>query len=890
MTSPGADVVPELGFPGLDPAWSRRVVAPDHRGVEVTWHLLDTHATADAADVDLTVLCVHGNPTWSYLWRSVLSAAPGRTRVIAVDQLDMGWSDRTGVTRRLADRVDDLWALTEALGDADAADAPPLAGPIVVAAHDWGGPVSLGWALRRRAADVAGPSRSTLAGVVLTNTAVHQPPDALAPRVIRLVRRPQWLRHVTATSTTFIRGALEMCRPRPSADVRRAYLAPYSDTERRAAIEQFVADIPLEDEHPSRAALDTIATGLGALAEVPVALLWGPSDPVFGEIYLHDFEQRLPHADVHRFVGAHHLLHEEADVAGVLHRWIDASVRAAIVQSAVGEPGSSPDRGPAGSLIPLGAGIELAASRGGDLPFVAEISDGSVKAVSATELSQRVRTAARRLDVLGVRPGERVALLIPPGIELDEVLYGCWEHGAVPVLVDSGLGPSNMARALRGAAPSTVIGIDRGVAAATALGVGSTRVVVGEVAPPLRRALRGAVRWSDVVETDSSAGRDAATSSTQAVLDGSADADAAVVFTSGSTGPSKGVRYSTRALAAQRDRLAATYRITNDDRLVAAFAPFALYGPALGIPSVVPDMDITKPSTLTAAALADAVEAVDATLVFASPAALANVVATGETVDPERFADVRLVLSAGAPISPALLRSAAPWFPNASFHTPYGMTEVLPVADVSLEEVEEAVALHGDERGVCVGHPVPGVEVRIAPIEGADGWGEIEILAPHRMAGYDRLWDTDSSARAADGWHRSGDVGSIDPEGRLWVSGRVAHVIETAAGPVAPVPIELAAASSDEVALAAAVGVGPVGRQVLAVIVQPTSPRRRVRRGVRLAAPSTAAAVRAAVGRLEGLDVAMVLELERLPVDRRHHSKIDRAALAALANAAAEGR
>ena len=118
MTSPGADVVPELGFPGLDPAWSRRVVAPDHRGVEVTWHLLDTHATADAADVDLTVLCVHGNPTWSYLWRSVLSAAPGRTRVIAVDQLDMGWSDRTGVTRRLADRVDDLWALTEALGDA----------------------------------------------------------------------------------------------------------------------------------------------------------------------------------------------------------------------------------------------------------------------------------------------------------------------------------------------------------------------------------------------------------------------------------------------------------------------------------------------------------------------------------------------------------------------------------------------------------------------------------------------------------------------------------------------------------------------------------------------------------------------------------------------------
>ena len=101
-----------------------------------------------------------------------------------------------------------------------------------------------------------------------------------------------------------------------------------------------------------------------------------------------------------------------------------------------------------------------------------------------------------------------------------------------------------------------------------------------------------------------------------------------MLFTSGATGPAKGVVYRHRQLQAQRDLLAATYGVGAHDRLVAAFAPFALYGPALGIASAVPDMDVTAPATLTAAALADAVRAVDATLVFGSPAALVNVVAT----------------------------------------------------------------------------------------------------------------------------------------------------------------------------------------------------------------------------------------------------------------------
>ena len=148
------------------------------------------------------------------------------------------------------------------------------------------------------------------------------------------------------------------------------------------------------------------------------------------------------------------------------------------------------------------------------------------------------------------------------------------------------------------------------------------------------------------------------------------------------------------------------YGISRDDKLVAAFAPFALYGPAMGITSVVPDMDVTAPATLTAAALADAVAAVDATVVFGSPAALQNVVNT-RAADAPTLDGVRVVLSAGAPVSANLLRAATSTFPNASMHTPYGMTEVLPVSSISLEELDQAAQAAGGLSGVCVGTPLP---------------------------------------------------------------------------------------------------------------------------------------------------------------------------------------
>ncbi len=258
---------PPAGIVGLEPGWSRLVRTPETDATGRTWHILDSWAArSDDAVPSLTLLCVHGNPSWSFLWRKLLAqvmASQGdQVRVIAVDQLDMGFSERTGVKRPLAQRVDDLCQLTDTLG---------VRGPVVTVAHDWGGPISLGWALRHLPGSDAHADKSDnedsaqLAGVVLTNTAVHQPPGSPAPAVIRLTRSPLVLGNATVNTRAFIQGALEMSRPRLAASVRAGFHAPYRQRSQRSAIADFVADIPLDAEHESASTLDEIAAGLAQL-------------------------------------------------------------------------------------------------------------------------------------------------------------------------------------------------------------------------------------------------------------------------------------------------------------------------------------------------------------------------------------------------------------------------------------------------------------------------------------------------------------------------------------------------------------------------------------------------------------------------------------------------
>ncbi|MEN8041413.1 MAG: alpha/beta fold hydrolase [Actinomycetota bacterium] len=842
--------LPPAGLPGLNPEWSRLVETRDLDGVGRTWHILDNNVD----NPKLTLLCVHGNPTWSYLWRDLLADAPDDVRVIAVDHLDMGFSERTGTVRRLEQRIDDLSALTNELG---------VTGPVVTVAHDWGGPISLGWAQRHQ---------DQVAGVVLMNTAVHQPVGSPAPRLIRMARLPGVLRLVCQATLTFVRGAMAISRPRPPKPVRKAYEAPYRTSDRRAAIAAFVEDIPLSDDHPTSGVLDAIAASLESFGETPALLLWGPSDPVFSDLYLHDLEARLPHARTHRFIGASHLTPEDADISSALYAWLDQ------LDSVGVEVPVDPDR------EPLWAAIER--RQHDDTVAIVEMgSGGREAAISFAELHVDIDRVARGLAGVGLQKGDRVAMLVPPGIDLAVSIFAAWRVGAVVVLADAGLGVRGMGRALQSADPDYVIGIPRALSAARAMRWPGVRISTNLLTATQQRLFGTDLSLDGFRKSESGV----SLPQPPGPLD-----EAGIGFTSGATGPAKGVAYRHHQMQAQRDALIDLYSIEEGDSLVAAFGPFALLGTLMGIPSVVPEMKVTSPGSLSASALADAAAEVDATLVFASPAALRNISATADKLYSSQrqvLERVRLLLSAGAPVSAEVLRSAASHMPTAEAHTPYGMTEVMPVADISLTEIDVA----GEREGVCVGHPVEGVDVKISAIDSNGSAvgalssevgtvGEVCISAAHMRDGYDKLWATQTAASQPQGWHRSGDVGHLDGEGRLWIEGRIGHVVTTGAGPVTPVGIEHAVETLDDVSHAAVVGVGPVGTQQVVVVTSLGSTDRRPR----LADEDLADRVRSVTG---SIDVAAVFTVPSLPVDKRHNSKIDRTRIATWAeNVLAGGR
>ena len=827
---------------GIDPSWSRLLDVASHDGSTYRWHVLDTGPVERqaGAEAPATILCVHGNPTWGYAWKTFLERFAGRHRVIAIDQLSMGYSERVAL-RRYATRVADIDDVVAALDiSAD--------GPVFLAAHDWGGAIAMGWAV---------DNVSRVAGMVLCNTGIGVPEGRGAPRIIRLAASGPLRDLVCRRTNGFVEGTVRLSGKRITKIDRAAFRAPYRRAEHRAAVADFVGDIPLrstEPPHPTEAPLDRVASLLPSI-EAPVLLAWGARDIVFDDDFAADLAGRFPNSTLHRFPDANHLVMAEADVAGAVDTWLQ-SVLGADVEP---RPAAA---APASSVF---AGIDRHRD---DVERIAIADLATRTTLDFQSFARRVDGVASSLIQRGLATGDRVAMLTPPGIDLLVAVYGVWRAGGVTVVADRGLGLGGLGKAVRSARPAWTIG------------------------PKPAGAASAALRWAprathvDVAELMS----DAASHADDPELPASPvdAADAAVLFTSGATGPAKGVRYTHGQLASQRDALAATYGITDADRLVAAFAPFALYGPSLGVPTALTDCDVTTPGALTAGALDEACCAVDATMAFGSPAALANVVATAAEQHDATWVGLdglRLVFSAGAPVPAETLRSVAELAPHASIRTPYGMTEALPVADIDLNGIEAAEA-GPSVPGVCVGMPVAGAEVRVSQlgfdaIDGVPGavaagqTGEILVRAPWVSEGYVGRWQAQRLARPGAGWHRTGDVGRLDDSGRLWVEGRSVHVVHAAEGPVTPVPVEraveraLSPNGDATVGRVAAVGVGPQGCQQLVVVLESATPSG-------LASPAIVDAVRSVVDE----PVAAVLTMRSMPVDIRHNAKIDRAEVA----------
>lgn len=247
------------------------------------------------------VVCVHGNPTWSFHFRALLRALADTHRVIVPDHLGMGRSDMPPSDRYpydLAARVDDFGALMDHLGIGRRRRA-------TLVVHDWGGAIALTWA-------TCHPER--VGRLVLLNTAAFPLDGRRLPWLLRTVRVPVLGEALVCGANAFVRGALAIGvrRRRLPAHLRRAYRAPYGTWRRRTGVLRFVRDVPAGPGGPTHALLARTDAGLHRLAHLPTLVVWGMRDPVLSPYVLERWRTRLPGAEVHEITDAGHLVLEDA--------------------------------------------------------------------------------------------------------------------------------------------------------------------------------------------------------------------------------------------------------------------------------------------------------------------------------------------------------------------------------------------------------------------------------------------------------------------------------------------------------------------------------------------------------------------------------------------------
>jgi acyl-CoA synthetase (AMP-forming)/AMP-acid ligase II len=503
-------------------------------------------------------------------------------------------------------------------------------------------------------------------------------------------------------------------------------------------------------------------------------------------------------------------------------------------------------------------------------------------ALSYAELDARSDAIAAGLAARGIVRGTRTVLMVRPTPEFFLLMFALFKAGAVPVLVDPGIDKRALKQCLDEAAPEAFIGIPLAQFARVLLRwARSARVRVTTGA----RALFADVTLAEIERAGAGAGPQLA--------DTQPDDVAAILFTSGSTGIPKGVVYRHRHFVAQIEMMREAFGIVAGGVDLPTFPPFALFDPALGLTSIIPDMDPTRPAKADPRKLHATMQRFGVDQLFGSPALMRVLTDFGQPLP-----GLRRVTSAGAPVPAdvvATLRELLP--PEAQFWTPYGATECLPVAVIEGRELLTLRTRTEQGAGTCVGRAVPPNEVRLIRVtdEAIEHWsddlivkggivGEITVAGPSAT---DLYFNREAQTRLAkiretlpDGGerivHRMGDLGYVDAEGRLWFCGRKSQRVVTAETTLCTEQVEPVFNTHRDVRRTALVGIGLFGAQraVLCVELRAGVPAREWPR------------IEAELRHLgEGfVHTAKVVDFlhhpKPFPVDIRHNAKIGREKLA----------
>jgi acyl-CoA synthetase (AMP-forming)/AMP-acid ligase II len=507
--------------------------------------------------------------------------------------------------------------------------------------------------------------------------------------------------------------------------------------------------------------------------------------------------------------------------------------------------------------------------------------------VTFRQLDEDSDQLARALRKLGVENGTRMALLVRPGIDFIALVFALLKSGAVSILIDPGMGRKNLIGCLSEAAPDGMIGIPPAHVA---------RLLYRRRFPNCRINVTVGRRWcwggttlAELRQIDSQH---------TALPRLGAEDDAAIIFTTGSTGPPKGVLYRHGVFDRQVTEIRDHYGIRPGEIDLPGFPLFGLFNCAMGVTTVVPDMDPTRPARINPKLFVEAIHDWQVTQSFGSPAIWNRV---GDYCQRERveLPTLKRVLSAGAPVPPRVLKMVRDCLPvDGEMHTPYGATEALPVASISAGEVlDETASLSAKGAGTCVGRRFPGIQWKVIRV--TDGpissMRDVEELPPGEIGEllvtgvvvtreYVTRREANALAKVVDGervWHRMGDVGYLDGADRFWFCGRMAHRVTTAAATLYSVPCEAIFNGHSDVFRSALVGVGPAGAQRPVMVVEPWPKKYPRDRAAEDRFVDQLRELGAAHGHTRDIDT--FLFHSSMPVDIRHNAKIFREKLAVWA-------
>lgn len=445
--------------------------------------------------------------------------------------------------------------------------------------------------------------------------------------------------------------------------------------------------------------------------------------------------------------------------------------------------------------------------------------------ITFAQLEAKSNQIARGIVEMGLAKGSRVALMVPPGIDFVVNVFGLFKAGVVIILIDPGMGKKNMIQCLSESKPLGMVGIRLAQVARTIyrnkFPKCTKNVSVGGFFPRCTSQSR-----FYQLPTDFSP------------LEMSREDEAAIIFTTGSTGPPKGVLYRHRNFLQQCEQIRDYFQIAPGTTDVSGFPLFALFNTAMGTTTVFPEMDPTRPADVYPPNIIDAVNQFSADQSFGSPA-LWNTVSNYCQANSVQLPTIKRILSAGAPVPASVLQRIKQVIaPDGDAFTPYGATESLPVAcnsaSVVLGETAEKTNNGG---GTCVGNRFSGIQWRVIEIsdepiqtieqanEVAHGSvGELIVQGPVVTDQYVTRTDANAFHKIADGdkfWHRMGDVGYLDDQDRFWFCGRKSHRLRTAAGAMYTIPCEAIFNTHERIYRSALVGIGDAGAQKPVLIAEP---------------------------------------------------------------------